>query len=92
MNKNRKGFVLIELLIVALIIGVLACIALPKFHRLIKLQDCKTGHADACRWLASKHIQPLPQNIAESLPPSNGVVVVNDHQIVYGGSVWNKVP
>ena len=51
--KNRKGFTLIELMIVVAIIGILASIALFQFQDYEKRSNDKTAQADARNFLSA---------------------------------------
>lgn len=64
MNKDRKGFTLIELVVVSLIIGILASLAVPHYLKTVEVTKAEnslgTGHLIGNAYRMYRADNPLP--------------------------------
>jgi prepilin-type N-terminal cleavage/methylation domain-containing protein len=87
MVKNRKGFTLIELMIVVAIIGVLAAIAIPAYNgyikksRMTELANSMGAVGNAALEYYQSHADTWPQNMtsAAMISDSLGITVPNTY-------------
>jgi type IV pilus assembly protein PilA len=82
LNRSKKGFTLVEIMIVVVIIGLLAAMAIPAFSKVRKNANAKAVLNDA-RQIASAAQQLLmqnpsfPQNFVITYNANTGAIVSN---------------
>lgn len=95
MLKNKKAFTLIEILVVVLVLGVLAAIALPLYQRSVykahysNLMPAARAVANGNEIFYLTHhdyttnINDLDVSVVSGLPPENSYNLVNDENYAY---------
>ncbi|MCB0272280.1 MAG: prepilin-type N-terminal cleavage/methylation domain-containing protein [Bdellovibrionales bacterium] len=86
LNKMKKGFTLIELMIVVAIIGILAAIAIPSFNKYIR--NARMAEAPGLiKAIAQDEIMYFDE---DSINPTNFAILANTYAAV--GAADNGVP
>jgi prepilin-type N-terminal cleavage/methylation domain-containing protein len=70
MNKLQKGFTLVELIIVMVVIGILAAVAMPKMSSTIESADAAAKTATAAAFESAISVQ-MGENAADPAQRSN---------------------
>lgn len=98
MSKSREsGFSLIELLVVVVVVGIIASIAIPGLQKGIRAAENGTTFA-TMRTISSSQVGYYSQNSRFGRLPeinsalSDGVGTVNGNQIVRGKFIFEMVP
>ena len=95
-NRTEKGFSLIELLIVVVIIGIIAAIGVPAYQKATKAAENSVAET-MLRTLHSHEMAFYTQNgrfgrLEEIYPRLNGVGVLVGTKIVRGKHTYEMVP
>lgn len=97
MKSNQSGFSLIELLLVVVIIGIVAAMAIPAFQRATRAAENRSTFA-VMRTMASTQVGFFSQNNRFARLPelqvlaNNGLGTTIDDRLVRGRYVFEMVP